>query len=75
MIWLFALQQATWSPATPMTRLMKSLPPDGAMPIADAISWKNLAIGLLGVVMVDSLGHPGGFLNTMTSPRRGLRKS
>ena len=74
-IWCLALQHTTWSPATPMTRLMKSLPVDGAMPIALPMSWKNRSTGLLGAVNGDSFGQPGGRLNTTTSPRRGSRKS
>lgn len=70
-----SLLQAIVSPPTPMTRLMKSLPPDGAIPIALPTLWKNFRTGLLGAVKSDSSGQPGGRLNTAISPRCGLRKS
>ena len=69
------MRQVILSPPTPITRLMKSLPLDGARPMTLPMSWTTRATGLLGVVNCDSSGQRGGPLKTTISPRRGEEKS
>ena len=69
------LQQATRSPGTPMTRLMKSFSPGAPTPTAPATPRRTRCTPLLGGAISVSGVKESSPLNTTTSPRWMSRKS